>query len=136
MTNQKNTKLRDKTNEIITKSGKIWIEDEIVRNRVLLEGGKFTLEMAKEDTEVFKKLVKKIKGKKLLLVEVGATEIPKEVRNYQVAEGPKIFDKIATVGGNPVSRVIVSFYLGLTKMPIPMQIFGTVDEAIRWLKEG
>lgn len=130
MDNQKNSK-----NEIFTKSGKIWIENGIVRNEVLPEGGKFTLEMAKEDTEVFKKLVKKMESKKLLLVEVGASEIPKEVRNYQITEGPKIFDKIATVGGNPVTRVIVSFYLGLTKMPIPMKMFGSRDKAIKWLKE-
>ena len=121
--------------EIITKSGKVWIEDGIIRSKVLIKG-EYTLEHAIDDAEAFRKLVEKIKGKKLLLVEPGnILKITKETRKYQATEGPKIVDKIAQVVENPVTRTIVSFFLGLSKMPIPIKMFNSVDEARKWLKE-
>lgn len=122
-------------NEIVTKSGKVWIEDGIIRSRVLVRG-EYTLEMAKDDARAFRKLAKKIKDKKLLLVEPGNIfKISPETRRYQSIEGPKIVDKIAQVIEGPVARVIVSFFLGLSKMPIPIKMFSNVEKAIRWLKK-
>lgn len=63
-------------------------------------------------------------------------KISKKTRRYQATEGPKIVDKIAQVIENPVTRTIVSFFLGLSKIPIPIKMFNSVDEAIKWLKEG
>lgn len=121
--------------EIITKSGKVWIEDGIIRSKVLIKD-EYTLEHAMDDAKAFRKLVEKIKGKKLLLVEPGnILKVSKETRKYQVIEGPKIVDKIAQVIENPVTKTIVSFFLGLSKMPIPIKMFNSVDEAVKWLKE-
>jgi hypothetical protein len=44
-------------------------------------------------------------------------------------------DKIATIVENPVTRIIVSFYMGINKMPIPMKMFKRVDDAVKWLVE-
>ena len=121
--------------EISTKSGKVWIEDGIIRSKVLING-EYTLEHAMDDGEAFRKMVEKIKGKKLLLVEPrNILKISKETRTYQANEGPKIVDKIAQVIENPVTRTIVSFFLGLSKMSIPIKMFNSVDEAVKWLKE-
>lgn len=123
-------------NEIVTKSGKVWIEDGIIRSKVLIKG-EYTLDMAKDDAKAFRKLVGKIKGKKLLLVEPGdISKVSLETRRYQAIEGPKIVDKMAQVVGNPVVRVIVSFFMGLSKMSIPIKMFNTVEKAVKWLKEG
>ena len=122
--------------EIITKSGKVWIEDGIIRSKVLIDG-EYTLEHAMDDAKAFQKLAEKIECKKLLLVEPkNILKISKKTRRYQATEGPKIVDKIAQVIENPVTRTIVSFFLGLSKIPIPIKMFNSVDEAIKWLKEG
>lgn len=121
--------------EIITKSGKVWIEDGIIRSKVLING-EYTLECAMDDSKAFRRLSEKIKGKKLLLVEPrNIWKISLKTRRYQAAEGPKIVDKIATVVESPITRTIASFFLGLSKMSIPMKIFNTVGEAAKWLKE-
>lgn len=124
-----------KENEIITKSGKIWIEDGIIRSKLLISG-EYTLEMAQEDARVFRRLAKEIRGKKLLLVEPGKLlKVSVKTRRFQASEGPKILDKIAQVITNPVTRVIVSFFLGLSKMPIQIKMFNNLEEAKKWLKE-
>jgi hypothetical protein len=121
--------------EIITKSGKVWIEGGIIRSRVLIEG-EYTLEHAMDDAQAFRKLAEKIEGKKLLLVEPkNILKVSSKTRKFQITEGPKIVDKMAQVVENPVTRIIVSFYIGINKMPIPIKIFKRVDEAVKWLKE-
>ena len=126
----------EKRDEIITKSGKVWIEDGIIRSEVHIKG-EYTLEHAMEDANAFRKLAEKIEGPRLLLVEPGTIwKISLKTRRYQVAEGPKIVDKIAQIVENPVTRTIVSFFLGLSKMPIPIKMFDNVEGAVKWLKEG
>jgi hypothetical protein len=121
--------------EITTKSGKAWIEDGVIRSRVLIDS-EYTLEHAIDDAEALRKLAKKIEGKKLLLVEPkNVLKISSKTRRFQITEGPKIVDKIAQIVENPVTRTIGSFYLGLSKMSIPIKMFNEVDEAIKWLKE-
>jgi hypothetical protein len=56
-------------------------------------------------------------------------------RRYQVAQLPAIIDKMAYLVQNPVTRVIVSFFLGLSRMSIPVGIFETREEAVQWLKQ-
>lgn len=124
-----------KREEIITKSGKVWLEDGIIRSKVLIDG-EYTLEHAMDDARAFGQLAEIIESKKLLLVEPkNILKVSKSTRKYQVVEGPKILDKIAQVVENPVTRIIISFFLGFSKMPIPIKMFSTVDEAVRWLKE-
>jgi hypothetical protein len=122
-------------NEIATKSGRVWIEDGIIRSRVLIES-EYTLEHAMDDAIAFRELAQNIDGRKLLLVEPkNIMKISAETRRYQISEGPKIVDKMATIIENPVTRTIVSFYMGINKMPIPIKMFKNVDEAVKWLRE-
>jgi len=121
--------------EIITTSGKVWIEDGIIRSKILIKG-EYTLEHAMDDAEAFRRMAGRIKDRKLLLVEPGKiSKISLKTRRYQAAEGPKIVEKLAQVIENPVTRTIGSFFLGLSKMPIPIKLFPTVDKAVEWLKE-
>ena len=125
----------DEKEEIATKSGKVWIEDGIIRSKVLIKG-EYALEHAMEDAKAFCMLGEKINGKKLLLMESGNIfKLSKETRSYIVTEEAKVLDKVAQIIGNPVTKTILSFFLGLSKMPIPTKMFSSVDEAIIWLKE-
>jgi hypothetical protein len=89
-----------------------------------------------DDAIAFRELAQNIDGRKLLLVEPkNIMKISAETRRYQISEGPKIVDKMATIIENPVTRTIVSFYMGINKMPIPIKMFKNVDEAVKWLRE-
>jgi hypothetical protein len=131
-----NKKTGTEETEIVTMGGKVWLEDGIIRSKVLVEG-EYTMEHAKDDARAFRELGRRIEGKKLLLVEPGRiSKVSLKTRRYQSTEGPKVVDKIAQVIENPVTRVIGSFFLGLKRMPIPVKMFGTVEEAAKWLKEA
>ncbi len=52
------------------------------------------------------------------------------------AEGmkPEFFFGAALVVPSPLSRAIGSFFIGLSKPPIPTRLFKSVDEALAWLR--
>ena len=121
--------------KIMTKSGRVWMEDGIIRSKVLIDD-EYTLDHAMEDGKAFRVFAEKLEGKKLLLVEPGnILKVSSKTRKYQVTEGPKIVDRMAIVVENLFARTIVSFFLGLSRMPIPIKIFSTFDEGVIWLKE-
>ena len=66
--------------EIITKSGKVWIEDGIIRSKVLFQG-EYTLEHAMDDAKAFRMMAEKIEDKKLLNLGSRLSK-GKELMNY------------------------------------------------------
>ena len=128
-------KKMEEKEEIIIKSGKVWIENGIIRSKVLIKG-EYALEHTMDDAQTFRKLAEKIEGEKLLPVEPkNILKVSAKTKRYQITERPKIVDKMVQIVENPVTRTIVSFYLGISKMPVPVKMLNRVDEAIKWLKE-
>lgn len=41
----------------------------------------------------------------------------------------------ALVGGNVLSRAMMSFFLGLNPPELPLKMFGTYEQALHWAKE-
>ena len=61
--------------------------------------------------------------------------VSKESRGiYSSEETVKFFTAAALLVGNPVSRIIGNFYLGINKTAMPVKMFTKKDEAITWLK--
>ncbi len=80
--------------EIMTKSGRVWMEDGIIRSKVLIDD-EYTLDHAMEDGKAFRMFAEKLEGKKLLLVAPGnILKVSSKTRKYQVTEGPKIVDRM------------------------------------------
>ena len=46
----------------------------------------------------------------------------------------EVMGKIAFIGMNPVSRVLASFFMGITKKR-EMQFFKTKEDALTWLEK-
>jgi hypothetical protein len=53
---------------------------------------------------------------------------------YAAGMKPEIFYGVALVVGNPLARAIGSFFIGLSKPPIPTTLFDSAENAIIWLK--
>jgi hypothetical protein len=58
-----------------------------------------------------------------------------DARAYVRKEGFSIphMNKIALIVGNPLSRVVGSFYIGLSRPPMPVKLFDTEEKAKGWL---
>jgi hypothetical protein len=56
-------------------------------------------------------------------------------RAYVRKEGFKIphMEKIALIVGNPLSRIVGSFYIGLSRPPMPIKLFDNKEKAKTWL---
>jgi hypothetical protein len=53
-------------------------------------------------------------------------------RIYAAGMQPSLFYAVALIVTNPLARAIGSFFLGLTKPPVPTKLFETVDAAATW----
>ena len=63
------------------------------------------------------------------------TYMDREAREYAAAAmDPKWNKKLAAVYHNPVQRVLASFFLGLNKVRMPLNITGSREEALEWLR--
>ena len=119
-----------------TLGGTVWFEDGIMRLR-LLGCSDYTLEQAKDDARALRELGTRINGRRLLAVEPGRMlRMSLPARRYQAANTPEIAEKVAYVFDNPVSRVVVSFSLGLGRTPVAVGMFDDLVQAIVWLREG
>jgi hypothetical protein len=71
------------------------------------------------------------------LVDIGGVKgLTREARQYlsNSQETMEITSRVAMIAGNPVSRIIGNFFLGLNRPPVPVKLFGDVASAKGWLE--
>ena len=62
--------------------------------------------------------------------------VSKESRDiYSSEDMGKILTAAALIVGNPVSRIMGNFYMGINKTKMPVRMFTRTDQARKWLKE-
>jgi hypothetical protein len=54
-------------------------------------------------------------------------------RIYQAGMNPALFYAAALIVSHPLARAIGSFFLGLTRPPVPTRLFETVEDAAAWV---
>ncbi len=71
-----------------------------------------------------------------ILVDItNLKSVSKESRGiYSSPETARFLSAAALLVGNPVSRIIGNFYLGINKTSIPVKIFTRKNDAVSWLK--
>lgn len=76
--------------------------------------------------------------KRPILVDItNLRSVDKSSRNiYTSKESAALITRAALLVGNPVSRIIGNFYLGINKALFPVKMFTEADEAMNWLSEG
>lgn len=75
-------------------------------------------------------------GRRPILVDINNIKtVSKESRGiYSSEETAKCLSAAALLIGNPVSRIMGNFYLGINKTSMPVKMFTGSDEAVTWLK--
>lgn len=118
-----------------TTTVKFWLgEDDIVRV-VVLPFIKTDAADAQENLAVFKYLAR---GKKLpVLADIReVTFISREARQLYVKDKNvhAYISALALVVSSPISRVIGSLFLGISRLPVLTRLFNSETEALAWLK--
>jgi len=86
--------------------------------------------------EASNRLTNTVEGKVNVLVdlsEAGQSSSRARKKGQEMLED-KIFGKVALFGLHPVSRVVASFFVGVTRKK-DLRFFKTREEALAWLKE-
>ena len=93
------------------------------------------LEMAQRCTDITNEL-QNYQAKPLMCDLTNINKMSKECRLwFSGDEHAKTYTKCALIIGNPISRILGNFFIGLSKPNSkPVKLFKTQAEAIKWLK--
>jgi hypothetical protein len=116
-----------------TNFAKIWIDDHGICHNEYIPETTLSLEESKNELKVISEIAD---GNPIpiLVYLINVKSIPRECRELYASEGTaKIISGAALLIGSPVSRVIGSFFLGLNKPRVPVKLFTSKSDAIKWL---
>ena len=122
------------TEEIVTQTAKIWLDENGILRVTSLPGATQTLAQAHENMSVEVQLSR---GKRRpLLVDLrGMKSFDRDARAYYAGqEAAKFQSAVALLIGSPLSRVIGNFFIGFNKTVMPTRLFTLEAEALEWLK--
>lgn len=112
-----------------------WMGDDGIARTVVKPQAEISLSDAKENTRAIEELYE---GEKFpLLIDTRPLKyISKEARDhFSIKDRPTVLNSFALLIGSPLSRIIGNFFMGLNKPSIPMRLFTSEKEAIKWLKQ-
>lgn len=112
-----------------------WMGDDGVARTVVKPQAEISLADAVENTKAVEKL---FEGEKfpLLIDTRNVKYISKEARDhFSIKDRDTVLNGFALLIGSPLSRIIGNFFMGLNKPTVPMKLFTSEREAIKWLKQ-
>ena len=118
-----------------TRNAEIWIDEEGICHHTYTAGARLTF----EDTLKECRIISEMSGHKKvpILVDINNVKhVPRESRMYYAGkEAEMIFKATALLIGTKMSRVIGNFFIGLNKPSMPVKLFTSEKEALKWLKD-
>jgi hypothetical protein len=114
--------------------GQVYIDQLGILIQTYEDNAELTFDDACEDFNLYADLCKKVK--RPVMVDIrNIKSVERKARAYYASEeATKYLSAAALIIGNPVSRVIGNFYLGLNKTIIPFRLFIDQKDAMKWLK--
>jgi len=108
-------------------------DDGIIREKV--PGGSVVdLDAAKEEIAAYAGLCKN-EARPILVDIRNVKSITAEARSHLAGEeGAKVTRAVAMLIGNPLSKILGNFFLGLNKPSFPCKLFTSEQEALLWLR--
>ena len=103
---------------------------------VPLPGSRDDEDTAKENLDFQQTALAKVGGGVVLVFFDNMVSQDKNARRvYQTVPDPAVLRGTALVGGSLMSRAMGSFFLGLSKPRVRLQMFGSAEEAVAWGEE-
>lgn len=124
------------TNDKVVESRtqRMWLGEDGILYAIVLPGSETTEADVWEIIEIEKKL---IDGKKrpVFVDNRGVKSITREARDLLAGDEYKDIPlAVAALVGSPVSKVIINFYISISKPIFPTKMFTSESKAIEWLK--
>lgn len=119
--------------EIITRTERIWLQDDVVRC-VVLPTASHTLADARENDEAVTSLTG---GRRLpMLLDTRASRgLDRDARLYYVRpEAARQLAGLAMLIDSQIGRILGNFFMTVNKPPFPLRLFTSEADALIWLK--
>jgi hypothetical protein len=118
----------------ITRTGKLWLDEDGILRILPTPGTEDSLDDAKQNMAASAKLA--AGQRRPILIDLRSIKTQsREVRAYYTGpEARKLLLAIGLLIDSPMSRMIGNFFLGFNKMDLPTRLFKSEDEALVWLK--
>jgi len=122
-------------NEQTTNVARVWLGDDGIVRIIHNVDAVVKLEDAQEVMAAYMEIRSGLS--RPLLVDTSSMKVlARDARQYYAGEeAAKVATAAAIIVGTPVSRVLGSFYLGLSHPKIPSRLFTSDREALVWLKD-
>ncbi len=119
--------------EIVTRTERIWLQDDVVRC-VVLPTTSHTLADARENDDAVTSLAG---GRRLpMLLDTRASRgLDRDARLYYVRpEAARQLAALAMLIDSQIGRILGNFFMTVNKPPFPLRLFTSEADAILWLK--
>ena len=126
-------------NEIVksidTGKGKVRLYSNGIMHQIYYDRAELLHEDSIAEMEIYRKEFCQ-EGPRPILVDINNLKtVSKESRSiYSSEKTAEYLTAAALLVGNPVSRIMGNFYLGINKTSMPVKMFTNTEEAIDWLK--
>lgn len=110
-----------------------WLEDDIVYF-IYKPGTILTIESARRVVEDRKRFQNNI-SYPVYCDARGLKDSDKQARDFLAKEGSDLVIAVAILTGSPVTRLMINFYLTISKPITPTKLFTDMDQAISYLQK-
>ena len=121
-------------NAINTRCSKLWLDDGGILHEYFSPKTDFTIQDAEQSMAVGLELSEGADFSWLVDM-TGMKSITKEAREYFGEVENSQMKAVGLVTNSPVSKVFGNFFLRFNKPKLPVRLFSSEKQAIRWLKE-
>ena len=119
-----------------TGKGSVCLYDNGVMHQVYKDAIHLDIKDSQKEMEIYRKDYCPDGARPILVDITNVRSTSKESRGiYASKDTAQVFSKAALLVGNPVSRIMGNFYLGLNKSAMPVKMFTDPDEAMDWLEQ-
>jgi hypothetical protein len=119
-----------------TSQGEVWMDKDGFLYQDYPAGTEITLEDSLEELNIYRTTFCKETKRPIIVNISNIKTVSKESRDiYSSEKMGDIISAAALIVGNPVSRIMGNFYMGISKTKMPVRMFTRVDEAKKWLKD-
>jgi len=120
-----------------TGKGTVCLYDNGVMHQVYHSGIELDMDDTRKEMEIYNREYCTGGPRPILVDLTRIRSVSKESRSiYASQDTARIFSRATLLVGNPVSRIMGNFYLGINKSAMPVRMFTDPDEAMGWLEKG
>ena len=121
-------------NRIVTQTGEVWLgEDGVIRIEIR-NPREHTLQDAVESVDAVRRAGEGTRRPLLSRVAAPGPMTSEARAFYASEEAARAITALAMVTNSVLGRIVANLLIGLNATPVPMRLFASEDEGLRWLR--